>query len=111
MVIELDGDVRQDVLDDDAPQPQPLGPGGQDIVLSQLLEGKAARHADDVGHRGVGQDDRRHDEMAERVPEHLALAGEQAVDQQKTGTSGHNALGRRRRSAPALGSIAVGRRR
>ncbi len=46
---------------------RPLGAGGDDVFLPELLQHEAARHAADIGDRVIAEERARQDDMGERA--------------------------------------------
>ena len=67
------------------PKRQPLHPRRGDVLLVQLVEHEAPRHPGDVGERRQAEDRGRQDQVVHRVPEHVPVAGDRGVDEQKAG--------------------------
>ena len=89
---ELHPDVAERVHPHHAEGRQSLRQRREHIFLLQLPEHEAARHARDIGERQIAEDRGGQDEVAERVPEHLVLAGDQAVDGDQPGDHGHDVV-------------------
>ena len=89
---QLHPDIAERVNPHHAERRQSLGQRRQHVFLLELTEHEAARHARDIGEREIAQDGGGQHEMAERVPEHVALAGDQAVDGDQAGDRRHDVV-------------------
>jgi hypothetical protein len=62
---------------------EPLGARGADVVLAEHFEHGRARHARDHRERHGAQHDGRKDQVVQRRPEGIGIAGAQRVDQEE----------------------------
>ena len=89
---QLHPDIAERVNPHHAERRQSLGQRCQHVFLPELTEHEAARHARHIGQREIAEDGSGQHEVAERVPEHVALAGDQAVDGDQAGDGRHDVV-------------------
>ncbi len=77
--------VAERVAPDHARLGEALDPGGGDVLLGELLDHEAARHARDIGEREVAEQRCGQDQVVDGVPEDVPFAGERGIDQQHAG--------------------------